>query len=195
MSLPRRSLRIYLVLLLAGFTLYSAHSFADSPPSKTSRDVYHLKAWTIGCAGTNGSANGVVLRGTMGQSSPIGSAESGLERLLSGFWPTVIPFAFPADLPEVLTFETRMLPNAPNPFNPVTSVRFEIASAGRVSLVIYDLKGRLVRQLVNELVEAGRYDASWDGRDGSGRVMASGPYFCRMQADGFSTVQKMLLIK
>lgn len=65
--------------------------------------------------------------------------------------------------------------NNPNPFNPVTTVDFEIANPGRVSLTVYDLLGRQVAILVDEELAAGRHRARWDAR-----TQASGMYFCRL---------------
>ena len=86
--------------------------------------------------------------------------------------------------------------NAPNPFNPSTVDRFS-ASRGRfrVRLVIYNLLGQQVRELVNEKMEAGYFTTTWDGTDELGRRVASGVYLYRIQAGDFSAVQRMLLLK
>ena len=80
--------------------------------------------------------------------------------------------------------------NYPNPFNPVTKIRYDLPRAGVVRLVVYDVMGREVEMLVNERQAAGSYEAVWDGTR-----FASGVYFYRLTADGYSEPRKMLMIK
>ncbi|RJP78519.1 MAG: M28 family peptidase [Candidatus Zixiibacteriota bacterium] len=80
--------------------------------------------------------------------------------------------------------------NHPNPFNPVTAVRYELPRACRVQLRVYDTAGRLVRELAGGWREAGVHEVTFDA---SG--LPSGLYLCRLQADDFSAVQKMVLVK
>jgi hypothetical protein len=94
---------------------------------------------------------------------------------------------------DPLTF--RLLENAPNPFNPRTSVRFHVPHESDVSIRIYDVSGRLVRELVDGVTEPGRHEAVWDGRSDSGQAVGSGVYFCVMEAEAFRGSQKMLLLK
>jgi hypothetical protein len=91
---------------------------------------------------------------------------------------------------------TSLLQNHPNPFNPTTMIPYEVATAGHVELSIYDVTGSLVRTLVNEEKGAGRYAATWDGRDSNGSQVHTGVYFYRMTAPGYtSQAKKMLLLK
>jgi hypothetical protein len=85
--------------------------------------------------------------------------------------------------------------NAPNPFNPVTTIPFELARAGRVTLDVYDVAGRRVRSLADGDLAAGLHQRSWDGRDDAGRAVASGVYFYRLKAAGRSETRRMLLLK
>jgi hypothetical protein len=95
---------------------------------------------------------------------------------------------------ETLLFETsrlhvpdmalRLYPAAPNPFNPRTTIRFDLPAAGPVRLAIYDVAGRLVRVLVEGEIPAGSHEAVWDGRDQSGRSAPSGSYLARLVAGG-----------
>ncbi len=85
--------------------------------------------------------------------------------------------------------------NVPNPFNPATEIAYEIPAAGRVTLEVYDVAGRLVRTLVDADQSAGPHSAVWDGRDGEGRSMATGVYFYRLQSEGLEVTHKMLLLK
>jgi hypothetical protein len=88
--------------------------------------------------------------------------------------------------------------NVPNPFNPSTRIHYEVpAGAGgdRVSIVIYDVNGRLVRTLVDGAQSAGPKTAVWNGRDNRGVRVASGIYFYRMSAPGFTHTRKMVLLR
>ena len=84
----------------------------------------------------------------------------------------------------------------PNPFNPTATIRFEIAKPAHVRLKIYDVRGVLVRTLVDgRTMTAGRHEEAWDGRDTSGRTVAAGVYVARMVADGEARSQRMTLVK
>ncbi|GAB4372740.1 MAG: hypothetical protein Kow0042_16230 [Calditrichia bacterium] len=85
--------------------------------------------------------------------------------------------------------------NYPNPFNPVTTIRYQLSTASLVELTIYNLNGQKVRTLVNERKPAGNYQIQWDGRDDSGRQVASGVYLYRIRAGAFSQTKKMILMK
>jgi hypothetical protein len=91
---------------------------------------------------------------------------------------------------------TALLQNHPNPFNPTTTIAFDVAVAGDVRIEIYDVSGTLVRTLVNGSQGVGRHVATWDGRDGTGNQVHTGVYFYRMTAPGYtSQAKKMLLLK
>jgi predicted GH43/DUF377 family glycosyl hydrolase len=78
----------------------------------------------------------------------------------------------------------RLLPNSPNPFNPATTIGFEIPFAARTSLSVYDAAGARVRTLVSDTRAAGAHRVAWDGRDDAGRPAASGLYFARLSVNG-----------
>ena len=104
---------------------------------------------------------------------------------------------------ELILRRTDGLPKAfslsqsyPNPFNPNTSIRYELKEAGgEVTLAVYDITGQLVRELVRGVQPAGRYEAEWDGRNSAGALVASGVYLYEMRAGDFRSVRKMLLTK
>ena len=84
----------------------------------------------------------------------------------------------------------------PNPFGAANSIQYAVPAHGeRVNLSVFDVSGRRVRTLVNAAMPAGRYTATWDGRDGAGRRVVSGVYFYRMDAGSFSDVRKVTLLK
>ena len=85
--------------------------------------------------------------------------------------------------------------NYPNPFNPTTRISFRIAAKNKVKLVVYNTLGQKIRTLVDRELEAGLYDAKWDGRNESGTVVASGVYVYRFEAGDFQDVRKMMFLK
>jgi hypothetical protein len=87
-------------------------------------------------------------------------------------------------------------PNAPNPFNPMTTIRYDVpAGGGEVMLRIYDVRGRLVRTLVDGMQSPGEKRTVWYGRDNQGNSVATGMYFYRMTAPGFEMTKKMVLLQ
>ena len=98
--------------------------------------------------------------------------------------------------------ETRSIPKAfalfqnyPNPFNLETIIRFQLPTAGQVSLNIYDVLGRLVKTWVDERKEAGYYTIQWDGMDSEDRQVASGVYLYRIKTGSHVSTRKMILLK
>jgi len=83
----------------------------------------------------------------------------------------------------------------PNPFNPRTTVTFDLAVAGRAQLSVYDLRGALVRRLVDVELPAGRHTAVWDGCDQTGQSVASGVYLARFEADAVRDMKRMVLVR
>ncbi len=86
-------------------------------------------------------------------------------------------------------------PSYPNPFNSSTTIRYRIASPGRMRLEIFDVQGRKVKMLAAGDVGPGVYQVEWDGTDASGKPVASGVYLARLQKGTASLVHKMLLLK
>ena len=85
--------------------------------------------------------------------------------------------------------------NYPNPFNPETMISFSLKEHANVSIEIYNIQGKLVKTLVNEERPAGNYTAIWNGKDNSGRNVASGVYYYRMKAGKYSSTRKMIMLK
>jgi hypothetical protein len=86
--------------------------------------------------------------------------------------------------------------NTPNPFNPTTAIRYTVpAGGGDVRIAVYDVSGRLVRELVGGHQEEGQHSVVWDGRDAFGHELASGVYFYRFEAPGVRQDRKMVFLK
>jgi flagellar hook assembly protein FlgD len=84
---------------------------------------------------------------------------------------------------------------SPNPFNPVASIEYLMPTAGDLLVEIYDIRGGLVRTLVDGAVNSGSGRLTWNGRNGHGSPVSSGLYFCRITALGRMEVRKLLLIR
>jgi hypothetical protein len=95
------------------------------------------------------------------------------------------------EVPAQFTLEQ----NFPNPFNPSTTIRYQLPESGKVTIIVYNMMGQEIRRLVDEEALAGYYNVVWDGRDEFGRVAGSGLYLVRMQAKSFSHTRKILFLK
>lgn len=102
----------------------------------------------------------------------------------------------PTQADEVPSLKLALLAPYPNPFNPSTEIRFQLPQANSVKASIYDLNGRLVRRLLEDIfLSAGEHSFRWDGRDDGGRVLASGVYLLRFEAGGRKYGRKLVLLK
>jgi len=91
--------------------------------------------------------------------------------------------------------EFSLYQNYPNPFNPVTQIKYDLPEASHVQLFIYDILGREVTSLVNEVQDAGYRSITWHGTDEFGKNVGAGMYFYLIQAGDFRQVKKMVLLK
>ena len=83
----------------------------------------------------------------------------------------------------------------PNPFNAQTSIRYQLPEEAPIRIEIYNLRGQLVATLVDAVLPAGEHIASWNGKDHSGQMTASGVYLCRLRTDGLSLCEKVILLR
>lgn len=94
-----------------------------------------------------------------------------------------------------------LLQNYPNPFNPATTIRYDIARKSEVSLLVYNILGHRVRQILNQEHQPGNYSVTWDGKDSAGNPVPSGIYLCTLDAIShesdkeFHQMRKMILLR
>ncbi|MDZ7724950.1 MAG: FlgD immunoglobulin-like domain containing protein [candidate division KSB1 bacterium] len=96
---------------------------------------------------------------------------------------------------EQVNNDFRLDANVPNPFNPVTTLCYSLSRTGHVALNIFDLTGRHIRELVNDIQRNGTYSVQWDGTDEQGIPVASGMFFYRLSTDMYQETRKMSLIR
>ncbi len=115
----------------------------------------------------------------------IGSAASG-----ALYYTSMNGFVGISQIGSEIPFKYSKSQNYPNPFNPTTKINFALPKQGLVSIKVYDMLGREVRNLVNEVKSAGHYSVDFNGTN-----LTSGAYFYKIQVNDFSDVKRMLLIK
>ena len=95
-------------------------------------------------------------------------------------------------IPEIIEFSAS---NYPNPFNPTTTISYSLPLEGRVSLNIYNVKGQLVRQLIDGSQSEGYYEVVWNGKDNNEKNVSSGIYFYKLSTKDNTIMKKMLMLK
>jgi hypothetical protein len=108
-------------------------------------------------------------------------------------WKQCVPSAVPENyvLPSSLSMKA-----FPNPFNPRTTIAFDLPEPGLVTLRVFDVAGRIVRELIGaEDHTPGRHEVVWNGRDDAGRQVASGTYFGRLELGQYTETKRMVMIK
>ena len=100
-----------------------------------------------------------------------------------------------AVLEQALPLNTTLAQNFPNPFNPETTIQFDLAAEMTVSLRVYDITGQVVRTLVSANRSAGTYTELWNGTNEQGVKVGSGVYFYELKAGAFSSKKKMTLLQ
>ena len=85
--------------------------------------------------------------------------------------------------------------NFPNPFNPITNIRYDLPEASYIDLRVFDLAGREVRTLVRGFDHAGEKSVVWDAKDNNGRSVSAGVYIYRLETAGQVQSQKLILLK
>jgi len=154
------------------------YSASDLPPGATFDPSSRIFSWT-----PNGGW--VVPPATQQETMVVFSVSDGLSTANDTVRITVFPPQW--------TFT--VFPNAPNPFNPSTTIRFTLPEAGHVTLAVYDVNGRLVRTLVGGPLAAGCHSVVWDGKDAMGRAVASGVYVYRLTAPQGVVTKRMVLVR
>ncbi|MDO9577979.1 MAG: T9SS type A sorting domain-containing protein [Candidatus Cloacimonadales bacterium] len=85
--------------------------------------------------------------------------------------------------------------NYPNPFNPTTTIKLELAESGKIELAIYNIKGQKVKTLLDAFTNKGTFNINWNGKDAFGKLVSSGQYVVKLELDGKETAKKIMMLK
>jgi len=149
---------------------------------------YQITESVIGSGGTNAAGGSYQMLGTIGQPA-IGVTEGTSYTNEIGFW--YMPgWILTGVAEDELPLRTYFGQNFPNPFNPVTTIGYSLATPAHVTIKVYDVSGREVRTLVDTDMEPGRYSETLDAAG-----LAGGVYFARMTAGDYTETKKLVLLK
>jgi len=126
---------------------------------------------------------------------PISSAQADIRYVAVDFDLSQIPGPSKSVESVVPTSFAMLGQNYPNPFNPSTTIAYTLPAAGSVSLNVYNIRGQLVKNLVNTNQIAGEHVIVWNGQDNNNRSVASGIYFYKLEANGRTETRRMVLMK
>jgi len=160
----------------------------------TTADELVRTAISSGSGRSTGS--GQILGLTLGEAGVIGRTSGGGQVLLEGFWfppLALLPVGEPLGHPAPSAPEVRL--PAPNPFQASTVIPYGVSSPAPVRMQVYDVTGRAIRALVDETHDPGWFVATWDGRDRSGRRVASGVYYVETRIGSFRSTTRVLVTR
>jgi hypothetical protein len=196
-------------LAFRGFLPGASEGFADPVVNVQKTAAGKLLFASINALGTGAQANVFTLRleartdiaqwrGLTLDLITLASAESFIDLL--PLVERVVTGVKAAEIAENLPARFALAQNVPNPFNPATTIRYELARASAVVLAIYNLAGQKIKTLEEGYKPAGRYSISWEGKDARGNLGASGIYFYRLEAKDsegkkFTATRKMSLLR
>ena len=169
-----------------------------------SSENYKLIKSSINQGGDHSKSENSELKDVIGQSSAPGTASSENYSESSGFFYGNQLTTSVLDEPNTILLPEKflLLQNYPNPFNPETRIEFHLPKAAEVELVIYNVNGNRVRQLVKGSISEGFNSVIWDGKNDTGMTVASGIYFYRItintneiQENSYTDIKKMILMK
>ena len=175
--------RQYIIVII---TFIFANAYADS---------YLLRRSTLISGGGCSSSQNFILKGAIGQ-SVIGKAQSAGYVEQGGFYSYfMIPLVGIDEQKEVIPMTFNLSQNFPNPMSTETTIKFAIAKTCHVSIRVYDMAGRVVKNLVYDEKKPGSYEVAWNRTDNMGNKLASGIYFIVMNAESFKATKKVVILK
>jgi hypothetical protein len=114
---------------------------------------------------------------------------------LESAWSKVFIYQNEQYIARSLPVHYNLHPNYPNPFNPSTKISFDVPVKSRTIIKIFNIKGELVKNLVDDIFEVGTYSLEWDGTNDHYKQLGSGIYFCKIRINDFVSSRKMVLLR
>jgi hypothetical protein len=150
--------------------------------------------WTVDCGGGRSQSGNYALHGTAGQPEN-GSLAGGVYSLRSGFWgqPGGAPTAISDDPQPAPALELAL--HVPNPIERHHRIGFDLPLTDRARILVYDVRGGVVSTLLDAGLGAGQHEIQWSGLDDSGRPMASGIYFLRLEQNQREITRKFVFMR
>ncbi len=185
--------RVHSLCTLAAFAVIVSLAIAPTTAHAQEAVIQHSVFGSGG--GMVSSRDGATMQGTVGQPA-IGRASNANTQLASGFWylwgKVTIVTAVENDRPggRQLPLATRLHANAPNPFNPSTTIRFDLSRDGSVRLELFDLKGRRVAVMIDAWMSAGEHQLIFRPQN-----LSSGTYFYRLVTPDTELTRRMVLVR
>ncbi len=168
-----------------------ARTYAKQTSSGTLNGTTVAAGWTLRWTAPPAGAGDLTLYATGNAANGNGSTSGDQIYAIASTWNEAGPT--PAPLP--LLAGAKLLPNYPNPFNPRTTLAFELNRDQWVDLSIYSLNGRLVTNMISGSRERGHHEVRWDGMDHGGRAVPSGTYVIRLRTGDGTQVNTMTLVR
>jgi hypothetical protein len=194
--MPKRFLFVAVLTSLPLITVSTTMSGdAGGEEALVARSSYAIRSAVLGVAGSRGASPGYVGNGTLGQSTPIGIGSAAGWTLYAGFWKAFLMVPVGVEEMESEAVRDCLFSCSPNPFHEHTRFEYTIARAGPVEVRVFDVRGRVIRTLTDQVHSAGKHQLAWDGRTDRGTLVSSGLYFYRLDAGSFSSVKRMLVLR
>ena len=161
-----------------------------------SRDLVEYIVYRNG----NEVANGITGTTYNDSELPVGTYTYSVSALYDGNWESELSNDAVVNVTginegSIIPIISELIGNYPNPFNPTTMIKFGLHQEQKVMLVIYNIKGEIVRTLVDKEFEAGYHEIFWNGKSNTNETVASGVYFYMLNTGNFSQTKKMIIIK
>ena len=107
----------------------------------------------------------------------------------------MVTVAIVSDIDKPIVIKTGLIGNFPNPFNPTTTIFYDVKEEGHVRIDVFNIRGQRMVTLVDEHKTTGNYSVDWLGIDETGKNLASGIYLYQMRAEGYTSIKRMILLK
>jgi hypothetical protein len=155
--------------------------------------------WAFSAGAGTATGPGAALAGSIGLTVTGVAARAGAAQGI-GFWYAtrdrlVVVASEASEVQDDIPTEYALDQNYPNPFNPSTRIRFAVPEQATVRLVVHNVLGQLVAEIVHAEYKPGYYNVDWAGRDRSGAMLPSGLYFYTLRTKAYSSTRKMVLQK